>query len=358
MGILLLSVYGVALKLALPQDKILKSLKFFGVDQDLSQQLIDKAEQSIREWDKCATCFLNQPQQKAVTESFKDIVDLKFSFQGGYMQAENRRVIFERSTGDEEYATLAEDNEDGGVVGVNMDDIVAMVNIEGNFLFEKAAFTDFKSALTQCLGQDKGQVGDIILNGDRGAQVLMMPEHCETVCSSLKQILSVPVDVARRELTELKVRSQSVKDLQTVEASMRLDAIASAGFGYSRTKMVALVDKGTCVDGPFPRNSGVTRISPLGVFIGSLWVIPEVISEDGLWCLSVENESHHGHPAPFHPPPHPGMVQVDWVDVKNSAAALQIGQEVSVRGVGRLVIEDAQQTSKGRFKVKMRRYNT
>ena len=46
-----------------------------------------------------------------------------------------------------------------------------------------------------------------------------MPEHCESICSSLKQILSVPVDVSRKELTELKVRAQSVKDLSTVEVS-------------------------------------------------------------------------------------------------------------------------------------------
>ena len=35
---------------------------------------------------------------------------------------------------------------------------------------------------------------------------------------------------------------------------------------------------------------------------------------------------------------------------------LQINQEISIRGVGRLVIEDTQQTSKGRFKVKMRKF--
>ena len=47
-----------------------------------------------------------------------------------------------------------------------------------------------------------------------------MPEHCESICSSLKQILSVPVDVSRKELTELKVRAQSMKDLSTVEVSL------------------------------------------------------------------------------------------------------------------------------------------
>ena len=32
--------------------------------------------------------------------------------------------------------------------------------------------------------------------------------------------------------------------MSTVEASLRLDAVASAGFGYSRSKMAALVENG------------------------------------------------------------------------------------------------------------------
>ena len=57
------------------------------------------------------------------------------------------------------------------------------------------------------------QIGDIILMGDRGAQVLMLPEHCETVCSSLKQIRSVPVDVDRIDLKDLKVKAQTIKEV-------------------------------------------------------------------------------------------------------------------------------------------------
>ena len=57
----------------------------------------------------------------------------------------------------------------------------------------------------------------------------MMPEHCESICSSLKQILSVPVDVSRKELTDLKVRTQSVKELSTVEVS--LQSLGSGGSG-------------------------------------------------------------------------------------------------------------------------------
>ena len=170
-------VWGLdGLKTFLPQDKLLKSLKFYGVDTDLSQTLIDKAEQSIREWDLCTSpCFLTPPQQKAVTESFKDIVDLSFVFHGGYPQAENRRVLFRRSTADvdEAYVVPGEPSESETTVdGLNMDDVVALINVEGNFLFEKITFADVRSALIQTLGSDKGQIGDVILNGDRGAQVM------------------------------------------------------------------------------------------------------------------------------------------------------------------------------------------
>ena len=57
------------------------------------------------------------------------------------------------------------------------------------------------------------QIGDIILTGDRGAQVLMLPEYCEAVCSALKQIRSVPVDVDRIELKDLKVKAQTIKEV-------------------------------------------------------------------------------------------------------------------------------------------------
>ena len=81
--------------------------------------------------------------------------------------------------------------------------------------------------------------------------------------------------------------------MTTVEASLRLDAIASTGFGYSRTKMVSLIEGGS--------------------------------------------------------------VTIDWKPVSNPAVALQVGQEVGVRGIGRLIVEDVQTTSKGRFKVKVKK---
>ena len=83
--------------------------------------------------------------------------------------------MFRRSTADVEDtydAVPGESSEkESSTEGLNLDDVVALINVEGNFLFEKITFADVRSALTQTLGSDKGQIGDVILNGDRGAQV-------------------------------------------------------------------------------------------------------------------------------------------------------------------------------------------
>ena len=45
-------------------------------------------------------------------------------------------------------------------------------------------------------------------------------------------------------LAELQVRPATVEDVTTVEASMRLDALASAGFRTSRSKILDLIKGG------------------------------------------------------------------------------------------------------------------
>ena len=58
------------------------------------------------------------------------------------------------------------------------------------------------------------------------------------------QVRSVPVSTRQIELSALNVREAKVQELKSVEASLRLDAIASAGFRTSRSKVVDLVKAG------------------------------------------------------------------------------------------------------------------
>jgi hypothetical protein len=140
----------------LPQDKILKSLTYYKLDKALSQDLIDLAETAVQSWSNQPSVFLSQPEQKAVTEAFKDLVGLKVDFAGGFPGAENCRAIFQRS---EETAIDYNEKEDSSAdQSFNVDEYIAVLNIEGNFIFEKATYDDFKSAMSNTLGGDKGEV--------------------------------------------------------------------------------------------------------------------------------------------------------------------------------------------------------
>ncbi|MEL6556356.1 MAG: S4 domain-containing protein, partial [Cyanobacteria bacterium J06621_11] len=80
--------------------------------------------------------------------------------------------------------------------------------------------------------------------GERGAQAIVAPELVEFLTTSLVQVRSVPVKTKPIEISELRIREPRRKEITTVEASMRLDALASAGFGMSRSKMVDMINSG------------------------------------------------------------------------------------------------------------------
>ena len=80
----------------------------------------------------------------------------------------------------------------------------------------------------------------------------------------------------------------------TTEASLRLDAIASAGFGMSRSKMVDLISSGD--------------------------------------------------------------VRVNWKEIGQSAHALKAGDLVAIRGKGRLEIGEVAITKKERYRINLTRY--
>lgn len=145
---------------SLPQEKILKSLTYYKLDKALSQTLIDLAESALRSWSSQPSVFLSQPEQKAVSEAFKDLVGLQVNFAGGFPGAENCRAIFERQPDEETYGS--DDTVQVAVNAYDVDEYIAAVEIVGNFLFEKATYDDFKSALINALGGDKGQVSKII----------------------------------------------------------------------------------------------------------------------------------------------------------------------------------------------------
>ena len=121
--------------------------------------------------------------------------------------------------------------------------LITALDIAGNFLFDPATHRDFLGSILGT-GIVRDKVGDLIVLGERGAQVLVVPEMVEFLTMNLTQVRSAPVKINPIALSDLKIREPKKKEITTVEASLRLDSIASAGFGVSRSKMVDLINAG------------------------------------------------------------------------------------------------------------------
>ncbi len=169
---------------------------------------------------------------------------------------------------------------------------LVLLEIAGNFLFDPASHRDFLGALLGT-GLVRQKVGDLVLLGERGAQAIVVPELAEFLETQLTQVRSVPVKTRRIDWSELRVRPPQTKTLTTVEASLRLDAIASAGFGMSRSKMVDLINKSD--------------------------------------------------------------VRVNWKTVTQASAIVKTGDLIAIRGKGRLTVGEIAITKKQRYRVELTR---
>ncbi|MEG4589324.1 photosystem II S4 domain protein [Microcoleus sp. MOSTC5] len=257
----------------LQKEELLKGIE----NRDCVARVLDQAEQAIKTWEVTLTDFLSPPELADTLTVFKRLTDVELVAWGGYPQAERQRIAIARSDIPIDSASVN----------------VAAVEIAGNFLFDTASHRDFLGAMLGT-GIVREKTGDVIVLGERGAQAIVMPEMVEYLEMSLQQVRSVPVQTRRIELSELKIREPKKKEMTTVEASMRLDAVASAGFAMSRSKMADLIDSGD--------------------------------------------------------------VRVNWKDVTQASYNVKSGDLIAVTGKGRLEIGEVAVTKKERYRVQLTRY--
>lgn len=172
-------------------------------------------------------------------------------------------------------------------------ELLALASIEGNFMFDPATHRDFLGAVLNT-GVDRRKLGDIIMQGESGAQMLLVPELLEFFQGALTTVRSVPVTVHPAELSALNVKPPKVDTIRTTEASLRLDAVASAGLRMPRSKCAAAIAAGD--------------------------------------------------------------VKVNWREVTKASKDVKQGDIISCRGKGRLEIGSVSMNSKGRYSVEMTRY--
>lgn len=208
----------------LPREELLKGCRQPGALRDL----IDLAEEALRTWEPVWSGFVPADLREEAEQRLGQLSELQLSSAGGWPQAERRRLLLQR-------AELAGG---GGVPPL------AGLVVSGNFLFDPAEPDDVRRGLLAA-GAAADDLGDIWMRGDRGAQLVLRSAAAATLAgrTTLVRTVEVHLEPVPIELLQLPA-SRSPRELSSVEASLRLDAVASAGFGLSRNRMAELIRSG------------------------------------------------------------------------------------------------------------------
>ncbi len=257
----------------LPRDELLKGV----TEREALARILDLTEQALKTWEVVLTDFLSPPVLIEAEQILERLTEITLISWGGYPQAERRRLGISRIEIPFEESQI----------------LLTALDIAGNFLFDPVTHRDFLGSILGT-GIVRDKVGDILVLGERGAQVIVVPEIAEFLTFSLTQVRTVTVKTKPIELTELKVRPPQKKEINTVEASLRLDALASAGFALSRSKMADAISSGD--------------------------------------------------------------VRVNWKEINQPSYTVGSGDLISMRGKGRLEVGTVEITKKQRYRVQLTRY--
>ena len=243
-------------------------------NRDTLSRLLDLGDRAIQTWEVVCSDFLSPPEITEALQVFSKMTEIQVLPWGGYAQAERQRLAIAR----------AELPLDQSMVSLTA------IAISGNFLFDTATHRDFLGALLGT-GLERQKVGDINVLGEKGAQAIVVPELVEYLQIHFNQVRTVPVKVSAIGFEDLKIRIPVTKELTSTEASLRLDAIASFGFGMSRSKMVDLIN-----------------------------------ADD---------------------------VRVNWKTVSQPSYQVKTGDLIAIRGKGRVTVGDIMVTKKERYRIQM-----
>lgn len=110
------------------------------------------------------------------------------------------------------------------------------------------------------LGVGRERFGDIIMQ-EAGAILLADTKLVPYLQQNFTKIAMVSIAIEEMPLEDIAPRQEKVKEIKTTVASLRLDAIASSGFGISRTKAAeAIKATGSRSIGSLPRGRARTSV--------------------------------------------------------------------------------------------------
>ncbi|CAI5486466.1 unnamed protein product, partial [Closterium sp. Naga37s-1] len=216
-----------------------------GEEQETARRVLELANRALTSYAVLHSAFLSPASQAAIMPILSNMADVTAILSGGYFQAERCRI----SVGPAELMAAegvgadAADADAVPALAAGYPGAVAAVRVSGAFKQTSVSHGDFLGAVLGT-GITRDKVGDVILLEGEGAQVIIAPDLQEFLLSALTAVHRVPVTVHPIALSDLSVSPPRIDTLRTVEASLRLDAVASAAFRLSRSKFTDLIAKG------------------------------------------------------------------------------------------------------------------
>lgn len=168
------------------------------------------------------THFLDPYQVELILKATKDLFGVKTICEGGFSESERKKIIF--------YPDFLRTED------IDVD--IAYIEVTGNNL-QKLSHRDYLGSIVG-LGLKREKIGDIIVF-EEGCQAIVSKDILNFLLSNLQKVGNNEVEVKEIYPHELKVTPTKVKDISGTVASLRLDAVASLGFGLSRTKIGVLI---------------------------------------------------------------------------------------------------------------------
>ncbi len=210
----------------LPKEKIL----FNSTHRKELEILLDYAEKALKDRKPIWSPFLSAKLIEEVKNKFNNLNDINCIFEGGFPSAERKRICFVKS--------------EEGTSFQCIDIPIKGIYLKGNFLFDRAKQNDFRNFLYK-FDAKADEIGDIWLIRDRGAQAICSQKCADLMHQKIGHLREIEIAIEALPISEMEIPfKRAEKIINTVEASTRIDAIASAGFGLSRSKITTQIKQG------------------------------------------------------------------------------------------------------------------
>lgn len=200
------------------------------MEQGNYKLLIDRVEDlamSVKRYHRVAfTPFLDPAMLSKAERLLKSYNELEYQIIGGYPEAERNIIIIYPDWMD----------------GEEIEAPISVLRIQWDERYYKVGHRDILGSILG-LGIKREKIGDIIVENPY-AYAITSKDISSFIIQNLIRVGKAPVTIDQIAAEDLKITPKKGKIIKTSVSSLRLDCIASSGFGISRNKILPYINNG------------------------------------------------------------------------------------------------------------------